>query len=115
MAREDYPLYVHWYQTLDTILNRVEAFPRNARFTLAHRIADAAMDVMQGIVEAIYRRERAPLLAEVNIKLEWLRVLLRIAHQRRYLSTAQYESLARDLETAGRMVGGWAKSSGDRE
>ena len=31
MAREDYPLYVHWYQTLDRILSRAESFPRNAR------------------------------------------------------------------------------------
>lgn len=30
--REDYPLYVHWYSTLDWILSAVERFPKNARF-----------------------------------------------------------------------------------
>jgi len=67
MAREDYPLYVHWYETLDTILNRAEAFPRNARFSLGGRVADAGLDVMEGIVRAIYTQHRPPLLAEVSV------------------------------------------------
>ena len=114
MAREDYPLYVHWYQTLDSILNRAEAFPRNARFSLGNRVADAGLDVMEGIVRAIYSGNRGPLLAEVNMKLEWLRVLFRIAHRRRYLSTRQYEAMAKDIDQAGRMVGGWAKAGAQR-
>lgn len=109
MAREDYPLYVHWYQTLNRILDHAESFPRNARFSLGSRVADAGMDVLEGIVRAIYTRDREAILAEVNLKLEWLRVLFRIAHDRRYLSTRQYEHMARALDQAGRMVGGWRK------
>ena len=115
MAREDYPLYVHWSGTLDNILQRVESFPRNARFTLADRIVHAGLDVMERIVRAIYTSDRAALLAEINIELEWLRVLFGIAHRRRYLSTKQYEAMARDIDTAGRMVGGWIKRSGKGE
>ena len=111
MAREDYPLYVHWYQTLDTLLDRAESFPRNARFSLGSRVCDAGLDVMEGIVRAIYTPDRRALLAEVNMKLEWLRVLFRIAHRRRYLSTAQYEAMARDIDTTGRMIGAWAKGA----
>jgi hypothetical protein len=113
MARQDYPVYVHWYRTLDPILSRAEAFPRNARFSLGSRVADAGMDVMEGIVRAIYTRDRGPILAEVNMKLEWLRVLFRIAHDRRYLSTKQYEDLARRIDEAGRMVGGWSRPKQD--
>ena len=115
LAREDYPLYVHWSGTLDNILQRVESFPRNARFTLAERIVDAALAVMEHIVRAIYTRERSTLLDEINIQFEWLRVLFGIAHRRRYLSTRQYEGMARDIDSAGRMVGGWRKQSGKEQ
>jgi hypothetical protein len=47
MAREDYPLYVHWSTSLDNILQRAECFPRNARFTLASRMVDTGLDVME--------------------------------------------------------------------
>ena len=44
---ENYPLFTHWYKTLDWILSAVEKFPKNARFSLASRIADAALDTME--------------------------------------------------------------------
>jgi hypothetical protein len=109
MAREDYPLYVHWSTSLDNILQRAECFPRNARFTLASRMVDTGLDVMESIVGAIYTSDRIPLLEQINGKLEWLRVLVGIAYRRRYMSTKQYETMARDIDTTGRMVGGWIK------
>jgi hypothetical protein len=101
---------VHWYRTLDWILSAIERFPRNARFSLASRIGDTALDVMEDIVRAIYSRDRAEILDRLNLQLELLRVLFRIAHDRRYLSSAQWEYIARELNAAGRMVGGWKKS-----
>ncbi|MEO5333744.1 MAG: diversity-generating retroelement protein Avd [Magnetococcus sp. YQC-5] len=109
--KEDYPIFVHWYKTLDWILDTVERFPRNARFTLAARLADDALAVMELIVEAIYTKDRRHILNKVNLVLEKQRVLFRIAHDRHYLSTRQYEYIARALNDAGRMVGGWRKSS----
>ena len=107
--KEDYPIFVHWYKTLDWILDTVERFPRNARFTLASRLADGALAVMELVVEAIYTKERKHILDRVNLGLEKQRVLFRIAHDRRYLSTRQYEYIAGALDQAGRMVGGWRK------
>ena len=107
--KENYPLFVHWYKTLDWILTTVERFPKNARFTLASRAADAALDVMESIVEAIYTRKRGHILDRINLLIEKLRVLFRIAHDRHYLSTRQYEHIAKALDEAGRMTGGWKK------
>jgi len=112
--REDYPLFVHWYRTLDWILTTVEKFPRNARFSLASRLADGALDIMELIVEAIYTKQRLHILEKVNLYIEKQRVLFRIAHDRRYLSTRQHEFIARALDEAGRMVGGWRKQSGEK-
>jgi hypothetical protein len=107
--KEDYPIFVHWYQTVDWILATVERFPKSARFSLASRLADAALETMELIVEAIYTTHRLRLLDRMNLLLEQQRVLFRIAHDRKYLSVKQHEYVANALEESGRMVGGWRK------
>lgn len=109
--KETYPLFVHWYDTLNWILATVERFPKHARFSLASRLADAALDTMTLIVEAIYAKQRVRLLDRVNLLLEQQRVLFRIACDRQYLAKRQYEYIANALDEAGRMVGGWRKKS----
>lgn len=112
--REDYPLFVHWYRTLDWILSAVEKFPRNARFSLASRIADAALDVMELIIEAIYTKNRLHILDRINLYMEKQRVLFRIACDRKYMSNRQYEHIAKAIDEAGRMVGGWRRQGNEK-
>jgi hypothetical protein len=107
---DDYPIFVQWYRTFEWILATVERFPKSARFSLASRIADAALDTMEHIVEAIYTKERSHILERVNLYIEKQRVLFRIAHDRRYISTRQYEHVARALDETGRMAGGWRRA-----
>jgi 23S rRNA-intervening sequence protein len=112
--RDDYPLFVHWYKTLDWILSTVERFPKNARFSLASRLADAALDTIELIIESIYTKNRAHILDKINLYMEKQRVLFRIAHDRRYISTPQHEYIAKAIDEAGRMIGGWRKKSGEK-
>lgn len=111
MTKDDYPLFVHWYKTLDWILSAAENFPKSARFSLASRITGSALDTIELIIDAIYTRDRLHILDQVNLHLEKQRVLFRIAHDRRYISTRQYEHIARAIDDAGRMAGGWRKQS----
>ena len=64
---------------------------------------------MELIVEAIYTKDRRPILNRINLILEKQRVLFRMSHDRRFISTSQYEHVSRAIEEAGRMVGGWKK------
>jgi hypothetical protein len=108
--KEDYPLFVHWLSALDWILDTAERFPKSVRFSLAGRIADLSLDVMEGIVEAIYSKQRRHILDRCNLYIEKLRVLFRISHRRRYISMGQYEHVSGLLDEAGRMIGGWRKA-----
>ncbi len=110
--REDYPLFKRWYRLLDWIFDRCEGYPRSVRFSLTDRIAGLSVDVMSGIIEAIYTKDRLQILDRLNLNIEQLRVLFRLSHDRRYLSRAQYEYVARELDTAGSMIGGWRKRCG---
>ncbi len=88
-----YPLFEHWYKTLDWILSCVEKFPKNVRFSLASRMADLALGAMELIIEAIYSKDRVNILNDLNLNFEKLRVLFRISHDRQYISTRPLNGL----------------------
>ena len=106
------PLFVHWEKTLKDILSRTEKFPKRVRFTLSSRLDNLALDVLEKLIEARYTRDKSAVLAQANLSLEKLRVLLRICHEERHLDHRGYEYAARNIDEAGRMVGGWLRSRG---
>jgi four helix bundle protein len=108
--REDFPLFVRWYDATDWILDTVERFPKSVRFTLSTRIANLTLDIMERIIEAIYSKERMHILREANLYMEKLRVMFRISYRRKYLSHRQYEYVSDMLNETGKMLGGWMRT-----
>ncbi len=108
--KENYPIFVKWMTTLDWILDRCEALPRSVRFSISTRISNHALDVLEGIIECIYTKDRTQILNRLNLYIEKLRVLFRICHTRGYISGKQYEYIAEELTETGNMIGGWRKS-----
>lgn len=102
-------MFVQWYRTLNWILDRVDKMPKHLRFSLSNRIAELALGVQAGIIEAIYTRERQPILRRVNLDLEQLRVLFRLCFERKLISEKQYGFIAGEINETGKMIGGWMK------
>jgi hypothetical protein len=69
-------LLVRWYEVVKWLLERVESFPKNQRFIFGQRVADAALDILDLLVEAAYRKEKRDVLVRANLRLERLRWLL---------------------------------------
>jgi len=109
--KEEYPLFVKWQEILNYLLDKVEKFPRNVRFTVSDRMINLGFDIMEAIVEGIYTRSRTDILRRANLYMEKLRIYVRICLERRYLSVRQYEYLSENILQAGRMLGGWIKTS----
>ena len=76
---------------------------------LGDRIESAALDVLEGLIEATYTRDRAQLLSTVNLRIEKLRFLTRLSLDLGYLDPRRYEHAARSLDEIGRLVGAWRK------
>jgi hypothetical protein len=116
MARpEELPIFTRWMQFLEWLLPATEKFPKRVRFTFADRINNLALDIAEDLVEARYSRDRQPLLRRINLRLEKLRILLRLSHRMKYLPHQGYEHAARNLNEVGRMLGGWMKQQGQTE
>jgi len=102
-------VFAHWETALGDLLSRTEKLPKRVRPTLANRIDNLALDVLGKLVEARYSRDKGAVLRSANLDLEKLRVLLRLAHDRALLDHAGYEHAARNIDKAGRMIGGWLR------
>lgn len=110
----DPPLFVLWYDFLKWLIEKTDKFPRKVRFTLSSRIENLGLDIVESLVEARYSRDKADALRSIDLGMEKLRVLLRIAHDLGHLDHKGYEYAARQMAEAGKMVGGWRKHQAGR-
>ena len=99
---------------LGDLLDRTMKFPKAVRFTLAGRMDNLALDILERIVEARYSAgsRKAEVLREADLALARLRALVRLSHDRRHLDHRGYEHVCRGLDEAGRMLGGWRRQQG---
>jgi hypothetical protein len=109
---EQYPIYEQWYGCMSWLLDRCESMPRHHRHTLTSRIVNLCSDILEGIIEIIYSKDKRPKIIQVNLHLEKLRFYLRICHDKKYLSHAQYFYGANEVNKTGTMLGGWLKVLG---
>lgn len=110
ISRQQAPVLEKMYQFLLWLIPTVEKFPRSQKFLLGDRLQAGALDVLEGLVDAAYTRNRSAILQRVNLGLEKLRYLIRLAKDLRYLDLRRYEFAAHAIEEIGRMVGGWLKA-----
>ena len=105
------PVFHRFYVLTGWILDKVEKYPKNARFSFGERLVRLCLDILESYVRAAYGRSRRENLADANTQLEVLRVLLRLSKDRRYISVDQYKFAIGELLEIGKMTGGWLKVS----
>jgi len=106
---------VLWYEFTKWLLGKTEKFPKRVRFTFSNRINNLGLDVLEDITEVQYigdRGEKKGHLQRINLKLDRLRILLRMCHDMGILDHKGYEYAARQIDDAGRMTGGWQRERG---
>jgi hypothetical protein len=109
-SRRTGPALEKAYQFVLWLVPTVEKFPRSQRFLLGDRLQGTAVDMIEGLIEATYIRDRGRILGRVNLLIEKLRYLVRLAKDLKHLDLRRYEFAARSLDEIGRLVGGWMKA-----
>lgn len=107
-------VFVRWESFVHWLLARTEKLPKRLRFTVTTRVDNLALDVFERLAEARYTRARQPLLSRVNLDLEKLRLLLRLLHDEGHLDHRAFAHACAEIDTAGRMVGGWLRYTAAR-
>ena len=79
------------YDLAKEILTRTAKFPREHRFTLGDRIASNVLAVLELLIQATYTKKKTFLLDDANLRLERLRMLLRLSRELGVMSNKGYE------------------------
>lgn len=79
---DELPVFTRFYDLLVWSLTRADDFPKVLRPTLTGRFLVLLLDVLERLLDLRYRRDREPLFRELNLSLEKLRVLSRLAQPR---------------------------------
>ena len=108
------PLHTHLSELVGWTLHRTTSIPKSHRFTFGQRLDNLTLDALMLCVRAIYspRPKKVPLLEELNLLLEQLRVLWRLVHGQRWISQQQLVFVIGKIDGAGRMTGGWLRQLG---
>lgn len=114
-AGSDLLLLQHWEAFCSWFLLQTAKWPKSARFTLTQRLENHALDVIEMLVEARYEpRQRPGLLRCINLRLERMRFLCRLAKDGQLATPTAFERANRDLDACGRMLHGWRVAIGER-
>lgn len=97
------------YELIIVIYQYVRLFPKQEKFILGERIENASVDLLEGIITANQKQQKLSSLVEVSVKLDVLRIFIRLSKDLRLLDLKKYENLITHIQEIGRMLGGWIK------
>ena len=110
MVYMELPIFEETYRFVLWIYPAVNKFPKSQRFVLGQQIENLALDILKGVIRANGERDKLPYLKDVSVRLDLLRILIRLAKDLRLLSIKQYEFASAQINEIGKMLGGWIKS-----
>jgi hypothetical protein len=105
------PVVEKHYQLILWMLPKIANFPKDQRFLLADRIEVILLDILELLIKAVYSKNKREILIKVNLKLDLLRFMMRIAKDMKYVNLKSYDFFSQSTIEVGRMVGGWLKSA----
>lgn len=82
------------------------------RYTIWQRSENCILDVLEAILLASQsgKTEKLPILETASVKLNILRVLIRLTKDVKAIDNKTYLSLETNIDEIGRMLGGWIRS-----
>ncbi len=94
------------------LFEKVNTFPKSQRFILGQQIENSALCCLRAIIEANNARSSEATLRKLdvlNVELEVLRSLLRVAYEVKFLKGTSLGFIVGEIDEVGKMRGGWAK------
>lgn len=85
-------------------------YPKSERHVLAADTRGAAYRLLRQVIVLAKTQQKEKPLRAADIEISLINAQLRIAMELRFLPMPKYESLIRQTEECGRIIGGWLKN-----
>ncbi len=112
---QEAPIFPKTYDLLCWLLPATLKYPREYRYALALRTQQVAFDFHALIVQARKTRNKRDLLTQADVKLEQLRIYLRLARDMELISLRQYAHSSHQVSAIGALLGDWIKRIGGKQ
>lgn len=113
MEELEIPIFKKTYELYRMFYGFRALVPRQDRYTLWQRCENLILDILEGIMWAsqLSKAEKLPTLEKTSLKLNLLRVFLRLAKETKTIDNKKYLTLEELVDEIGRMLGGWIRST----
>ncbi len=102
-------LYQKIYDFLLYIYPIIGRYPKYEKFTLQTQTKNCIVDLERTIIKANKSHVKKSHLYEADALLEELRMLIRLAHDLRYIPPRQFETICKKISEIGALLGGLIK------
>ena len=107
---QNLPIFEKTYELILWIYPAVNKFPKSQKFVLGQQIENSILEILKEIIQANSERNKLPYLKQISVRLDKLRILIRLSKDLKFISIRQYGFAADKINEIGRMLGGWIKS-----
>jgi four helix bundle protein len=103
-------IYQKHYDSMVYSFPIIGRFPKDQRFVLGQQIEGTMLEIGQLIVHANKLRQKKEKLYEIDVALEKLRFLIRLAKDLKMMPVSKYGHHCERIDEIGKLLGGWLKS-----
>lgn len=109
----DIPIFKRSYDLYKEFYGLRLSVPKQDRYTLWQKCENLLIDILEGILLASQQSkfEKLPTLEKASVKLNFMRVCVRLLKDVKAIDDKKYVLIEADLDEIGRMLGGWIKST----
>jgi hypothetical protein len=113
MDEFDIPIFKKTYELYKLFYGYRDNISRQNRYTIWQRIENMLLDILENILLAsqLSKSEKLPVLEKTSLKLNFLRIFLRLAKEIKLIDNNKYLASQEEIDEIGRMLGGWIKST----
>jgi hypothetical protein len=108
----DIPIFKKTYDLYKLFYSYRNVMSKQDRYTIWQRCDGMMLEILEGIMAAsqMSKGEKLPTLEKASMKLNFLRVFIRLMHETRGIDGKKYLALQEPIDEIGRMLGGWIRS-----
>lgn len=116
MDEFDIPIFKKSYTLYKTFYSYRNTVPKQDRYTIWQKCESILIEILERILLAsqLSKDKKLPILEKVSIKLNLLRIFIRLSKETRAIDNKKYIILQELIDEIGRMLGGWIKSTKER-
>ena len=116
MDEFDIPIFKEAFNLYKLFYSYRNTLSKQDRYTLWQRCENLILDILENILWASYlsKSEKLPVLEKTSLKLNLLRVILRLCKEVKAIDSKKYILSQEIVDEIGRMLGGWIKSTKER-